>query len=447
MAALVFCVPEAAVAAIENTHHDMGYMTGSHEKGVCSFCHLPHNAYSEKGLYARSGDGADLIGNQGAFCYSCHDGTVIPGAIIEAPDGSVGLDVLLRSHGYNLKRMSEATGGLEGSSNLQNSGLVSSYAEVETADWKMNCLTCHDVHSNRFPPFLAVPLESLCQKCHSGSNMAGKGRWNSITDTGEANQAHPVMMAVADSGKDRVRGEAPEQSFHWPYRFFSVPAPPEEIMALKDKHWETGGHLVGKSGEVGCPTCHSAHMPGKNLLVAAATENFDKMVCGGCHGRVGDPWNPGATEATHPVFEFSAPPYKHDHESHGKVETRPDLPSQGSIEVFVSMPSSFPLTRYGELTCLSCHKIHGGKPGAKCLRASQPKWSGGVQCIECHSPGSYVDGMNWHHPVGSADYTVQGFPQLTSWAWGVGLPGDLSDGLQCTDCHVGWAKSAHNWDK
>lgn len=429
-------------AGVENTHHDIAHVTGNQDKSICAFCHIPHSARSDRGLFSMEGKSGDKLGRIGAFCYACHDGTVTPNALVVAPDGTLGLEALTMSHGYNNSALKSVSGGLEGNDNIQRSGLLTADKLTGEIPGQIECTTCHDVHNNTYPPFLRAPIESLCIKCHSGSNFTGKGRWTTVEDEGSQNCAHSIGMPVAATPFDHSRNLPVEQKFHQPDPIYDVVLFTSEEISDPNKHWETGGHLVGVKKAVSCITCHSAHMPNKDLLVGSSGTNGDKKLCGGCHGDGNNFANPGVTDGYHPVFEESEPPYLHYFTD---SNTSIDFELQ-TVELFVTIPSRYPIDSNGQITCLTCHVMHNGGEAEKCLVKGLSSRPGGVICNECHGTGSYTRDANWHHPVGPENYNaLSGFEKLTAWAWGPGLPGDLTDGLQCVDCHIDWAISAHNW--
>ncbi|MDF1554084.1 MAG: cytochrome c3 family protein [Deferrisomatales bacterium] len=435
-------------AGVEGTHHDLRIYGLPDEASVCSYCHVPHRAQGDVGLFARSGS-AEELGPVGSFCYSCHDGTVVPTALIEAPDGSVGLAALLGSHGYRVAAIEGLSGGMETGAGVLGSGLVDP-SVGGAAPVVMDCNACHDPHSDQFAPFLKVPLGALCQKCHAGSDGLGKGRWTSVADTGADNWAHPVDMPARETGHERSRGMTSEMSFHGPDPVFDIPTATPAMLRDPGTHWDTGGHLLGDERLVGCVTCHSAHLPVENLLVATQAPVPEGAVCAGCHTDGANRENPGTTPYYHPVLASSQPPYLHDHAAHGAVPEDPNLPSSGTLDLFVALPEGWPLGSNDRLVCESCHRAHRGVPGERCLRGGPNRAL--VICNECHGVDEAnhpnVPDLNWHHPTGPLDYTdpaVAGFPTELGWSRGKELPGDLSDGLQCVDCHTELAKSAHNW--
>lgn len=442
-ASLALVAASPCVAGVENTHHDMRLVTGQDEKPLCGYCHLPHNALSEKGLFARDSGTESLLGRIGSFCYSCHDGTVSPKALIEAPNGDVGIKVLLNSHGFVPGRMAAKSAWLEDEKNLNASGLIDKKKDKSVAEEEeMSCLTCHDVHNAAYPPFLRVPLDSLCERCHSGSDMNGKGRYTKVEAAGADNLAHPVGMRVAPSGLDKKRNIPVETSFHGPDPVFNFPVLTHDEVVNPNKHWDLGGHLDGDKKHVGCSTCHSAHMPAKNLLVAAAAVNPAEVVCSGCHGDGKNPANPGVTKYYHPVFGESAPPYVHDHGTHDGTGLNQ---KDNYFNLFVDMPGQYPIESDGTLTCLSCHTPHGGKAGHKALRPGSGDWLAQSICNDCHRYSEEQPRPGMHHPITTRNEAELDFATLPPWALGPGLVGDLADGLQCVDCHVELAKSAHNW--
>ncbi len=425
-------------AGVEGTHHDMRIYNLAEEKSVCAYCHVPHRAATEESLLARKGAHVSELGRVGSFCYTCHDGTVVPTALVEAPDGTLGIEALTRSHGLDIDALAEVTGGLEGRANVEASGLVPPDPSTGDLPSRMECTACHDPHSDRYPPFLKAPLEELCQRCHSGSDRTGDGRWTSVDDAGTKNRAHPVGMPVAFSGSERVRpGQvAPEMVFNAVDERLRVPGLTPEERGDPTRHWTTGGHLAGFDtdpavGKVMCSTCHSAHSVKGNLLILKAYDaaaGADPL-CAGCHGEEDSPQNPGGTPYYHPVQAEAVPPWETSTVPHRALD--------------ILIPGQWPVADGGGLLCATCHRMHQGRPGSRCLREFDPGKR--YVCDECHLPNDDVSGENAHHVTTAEDRSSFLGGRGLSWAAGPGEPGDLSDGLTCIDCHVKLAKSAHNW--
>ncbi len=373
----------------------------------------------------------------GSFCYTCHDGTVVPTALIEAPDGTVGLEALVRSHGLDIGRITVVTAGLERPADVYGSGLVKRVADSGDLPDRMECTACHDPHNATNQPFLVAPLEALCQRCHLGSDRLGKGRWTAVLDKGGDNGPHPVGMPVAFSGEDQARPEQPEPEmvFGTVAPIFATPWLPETELGNPERHWQTGGHLgapgADTEGQVLCSTCHSAHSVQENLLVLPASDRVagTDPLCAGCHGLDDRPQNPGGTPFYHPVQDEAGPPYA--------TSTLPSRPLP------VLMPTDWPVAEDGSLLCTTCHRMHRGRDGRKCLRDAGDGHA--YICDSCHEVDDEVNEENAHHYTSWEDVSALLVGRELSWANGTGEPGDLADGLTCIDCHTELAKSAHNW--
>ncbi|MBI5014216.1 MAG: hypothetical protein HZB55_01840 [Deltaproteobacteria bacterium] len=432
------------LAGVENTHHDMRLYSLEQETSVCGYCHVPHGAAGE-GLLKEKGTTATEIGAVGSFCYTCHDGTVVPTALIEAPDGTLGIDALTKSHGLLIRNIEPKTFGLEKLDQVRASGLIPLDPATGSLPERMECTACHDPHNASNPPFLKLPLAILCQKCHSGRDVKGGGRFTSIEDVGPANGAHPVGMSLTYSGRDRKRPEQaqPEIIFNDVDAALRVVTLAGPDLGDPAKHWATGGHLSPAgaqmpTGTVSCATCHSAHSVAADLLVAPVYQGAgtaDSPLCQGCHGARSSPENPGGTPYFHPVGLTSGPPYM--------TTPEPRRP------LAIVIPPDWPVGKGGSLICATCHRAHQGRQGARCLRdnALGKKYS----CDVCHQPEEQAAGTlvrntkNLHHVTSTLDKSALLQGRGLSWAKGPGEPGDLADGLTCIDCHVDLAKSAHNW--
>jgi len=430
----------AHTGEIAGTHHDIGMYVKS-GYGECGFCHRPHRAEAPDYLFNRAAPdmGIGVVGN---FCFTfCHDGMAFPGGVIESPAGEVGISVLLKSHGLRIASVSRS--GIESAENLKRGELP--FVGSQEAS-RLQCSSCHNVHSNRYPPFLQLPMDDLCMRCHSGSDFQGKGRYTMVTDGGPRNGAHPVGMPMTYSGHDKVRGpDVLERVFRGSMAAaLQVPVLRPQELASPASHWRTGGHLADSPEDagagllIGCNTCHSAHMPDPDLLVLPASdaENSSNPLCLGCHCLEENPANPGGTPYYHPVFSESLPPYEISIKYWG-MDIRQHLS--------ISIPSDWPVGKDRALLCTTCHVTHGGVEGQRMIRRNT---LGKKRiCDVCHLPEGPGMERNSHHATGVLDYTAPeaGGYKNPSWYWGPGEPGDLSDGLTCVDCHTELVKSAHNW--
>jgi predicted CXXCH cytochrome family protein len=437
----VFCALFAAdaLASMDLTHHDFRLWTLEKDRSLCSYCHLPQRTFASQ--MARPLDGAYLekAGGVGGFCYACHDGTVVPGALVAGPDGSTGSRLLMESHGRRVDRLSLATQGLEDKTNVELSGLVEVEPETQEVPPTIECTTCHDVHDAQYPPFLHRPMEDLCVSCHSGSDLRGKGRSGAAAAAGEENGPHPVGMAVAFSGKEKKKPLQTEEErvFHGPVPSLDVIVRQAMDLASITVHWDMGGHLSGPLPEgggrrVGCNTCHSAHSLPRNLLVLPAfdTAAATDPLCNGCHGTESAPQNPGGTPFYHPAEKESSIPY-----------ATSGTPSR-ALNILV--PAVWPEGNAGEVLCNTCHRAHQGREGTQGLRQAGINDPPHV-CDVCHQPNDDTLPANSHHLTTREDLSPFLLGRILSWNTGDRMPGDLKDGLTCIDCHAKLAKSAHNW--
>jgi len=439
---IIFIAAEISFAGVEDTHHDMGVfnLIATEEVDVCSYCHFPGHKIRADEDFSSGIVEENYIGDMGAFCYACHDGTVVPTALIESPTGELGLAVLENSHGRSIAKMREVTDGLEGKENVSLSGLVEKDPLTDEIKPFIECTDCHDPHSNKFPPFLRAPLGEICQRCHSGADYIGTGRYTSVADTGLDNQAHPVGMEVRWSANERryPEKEASEMSFGSIAPELRVPAQSAQALSSPIIHWSTGGHLESPGaedplGKVSCSTCHSAHSVRETLLTLPMHDinTGYTPLCTGCHGEDSEPENPGGTPYFHPTFTESAMPY--------------DTSNEPKRELIIEIPSNWPMGGNGELTCNTCHRTHNGRVGMMCIRSVSGEEDQKHICNVCHRPDEDNYPENSHHITTAGDVSGVLEGRMLSWYEKPGGPGDLEDGLMCIDCHKKLSRGAHNW--
>jgi predicted CXXCH cytochrome family protein len=188
--ALMLATPAAFAQTIIGTDHDLsGRGWGSDQ--ACVFCHTPHNAktgvegaplwnhevttatfttYSSDTLNASvaSPDGSSKL------CLSCHDGTVAvdsygvrTGANTIAGSALVGTN-LSNDHPISFTydtTLATNDGGLQSPFSAQ---WVDSGKTLPLYNGKMQCASCHNVHSNQYGDFLRMANagSALCLKCH-----------------------------------------------------------------------------------------------------------------------------------------------------------------------------------------------------------------------------------------------------------------------------------------
>jgi predicted CXXCH cytochrome family protein len=180
----------SAALGISGTKHDLS-TKGWGSTELCVFCHTPHNSdktvtdaplwnhkvttaffsvYASPTLNATVGQPS----SSSRLCLSCHDGTVavdsfggVTGTHSMTGTNLLGTDL---SNDHPISFTYDATlaandGALvvpASSSKVDASGTVPLFAG------KVECASCHQVHSDAFPPFLRIPNtgSALCLKCH-----------------------------------------------------------------------------------------------------------------------------------------------------------------------------------------------------------------------------------------------------------------------------------------
>lgn len=215
LVAVTFVAAGAAMATVVGGKHDLSSSGGgaftSDTNEVCVFCHTPHNAKAQSVVkllwnrsYVPSGTwtpygttrrntqtaNATALEASTKLCLSCHDGTAAmnallnaPGATTTMPAGSVennitgatldGLDFsndhpvgVLYNEGssYGLNNLS-GVADTAGTVRVNADGTLAGLSATD----KVECVTCHDVHSNT-DLFVALPggntNSQLCLACH-----------------------------------------------------------------------------------------------------------------------------------------------------------------------------------------------------------------------------------------------------------------------------------------
>jgi predicted CXXCH cytochrome family protein len=191
-------------AGITNTKHDLSSAsTGSNKNTVtseiCVFCHTPHGALTTVPLWNRTDTTSTFtLYSSATFnatttktqpsgaskaCLGCHDGTLAISANIRNQPNSGDADAVAGT-GVTAGKISGANTNL--GIDLSNDHPVSfSYAESLAGDTgllteanvtngakiiggRVECASCHDVHSNTNAPFLRGTMtgSKLCLGCH-----------------------------------------------------------------------------------------------------------------------------------------------------------------------------------------------------------------------------------------------------------------------------------------
>ncbi len=491
-----------AMAALDQSHHDMpNYNTSTTNKDKCFWCHGIKDTNTGATLEAN-------YGKVGAFCVTrCHQGGsalggsgggIVPqapnvnggsGDTWSRPAASFSILAFTSAHGDNT---SKSFYGSSAASTVSTSGLP--YA----AGAKLECTSCHSVHDNQNSPFLWAPLQGatagtgLCDKCHperAGNNLSGAPNGNHPVD-------FVVNYAAALARTETLSAPAINRhgrtiSFDWSSAtagagVFDVVTPNGTGLngTQGTAEYRTGGHLgnfgqaSGGTAQMGCYTCHSAHQPGgtqNNLVVTtyADINNGFNPICMGCHGAA-TTWAGNATDNS--VGSNSPAYYGHPYGTGtGYVSLASGVATyRVSVGGFTfTLPfdtveaantqNGIQFGAAGELMCSTCHDVHLGTANSKAI-ANLGQASGTAVCMACHNGSELADVQdigeggvgepaNSHHRTTTTAVTASYKPGTDGQTLGINLAwitvgpqkiGDLTDGLQCADCHQ-FNYTAHNW--
>jgi len=395
---IVLLIAAPARAAIEGSPHDLisqGYdvVKTSLLQDRCNRCHVTSSPTLQGFLPDVPPVLAQTYGASSLTCFSCHDGTTIVSPEVDASRTAFHP----ASHGSDLT-------GYEG---LRSEEVGLPYL----AGKRMECVTCHDPHDNGHRPFLRVGLQELCLACHSKYTEFARGKENR---TGN----HILGLDPAVSARAAVPlkiGEAFRTSLSPAY-------PPVRGKGAGEWHWDLGGHLSrGRSGEIGCVTCHAVHgdeaaPPLEKLLSLDPVGKVADLFCEGCHagargdGKVTPPHpNPGGTTTARTYHAVD------DDEANG---------SGRSLEIREPPGWPFGGGTPRRLLCTTCHTPHGALVQTPLLRT--PPTASGF-CEECHDRSP-----DYHHLTGVVPNAACG-SQLPVPPYGT------VKGLLCASCH-----QAHN---
>jgi len=499
LASAAALVSTGAFAALENSHHDLTVYSSAGQ--LCFQCHgLTDNnpsAASDVGTVGglcvgRCHSGAGILSSSATlvptpnFYPTYTDAATATQAASKTPDASaVYIGALTGAHKADPTELV----GTDLSTALNTvAGTGWPYASNTTA---MECSTCHSVHDNTNTPFLWDDLydttgasldKSFCVNCHTG---AASRNTNDLSAAPDGN--HPVEFEVSTATASTTRaavsrlGRQISIDQAAPGKYFDVVSTNGTALNGTGTDYTLGGKLstfdtwtdAGDGTEhMSCFTCHAVHTtdPFGQLIVAPyaadASGSFGQnAICMGCHGG-------GATVAANYAYDFTANGNvgvtDFGHNVNGMATntgTALSYLGTGNIPITIANPTLLTNTELqapqlgtqGEVVCASCHDIHGGMTDTAIIWSSFPAAD---ICTACHngagladvqdvSEGGAGEVQNSHHRTAAApaDFSTSATGSndadtltMSNPSWGA----DLSDGLQCSDCHVSNG-TAHNW--
>ena len=337
--------PGSLSAGVQGTPHDVALQHEDPFSGPCIYCHLPHKAQGER-LWSTAAGGPETgWGSRpiAQLCYTCHDSG---GGGCAATDMSMNAYVT-SAHGYVV---ADAPKNPDGAApDLPPLPYV--------AGGLMDCTTCHDPHSNT-PPFLRMAsIDALCKGCHSGRENPGQvGSDNRFLLSEVPYSLHPTDVEYFDLSENGLTS--------------LEPFPDLLQQPTVSGEWRLGAHRVGwqaGSGPFSCQTCHPVHggypsaesllpEPPVSGLTAIENSGFSDL-CQACHQ--------GGVEG----------------ETVGSLTDHPINTNDGLPETIY--PEGWPAGPLGEVTCSSCHKVHGGAERTSLLRKGGDETDG--WCFSCHN--------------------------------------------------------------
>lgn len=259
-----------AATSVANTVHNLtpsgpGTFKAPEAVGLCAYCHTPHNASPQRGLWNRQQSSATYLlydsstlkaqlkqptGNS-RLCLSCHDGTLAMGTLRVAPNqvqptlgvltgaAKVGTD-LSADHPVSFvydSALAANRGELTDPLALPKAARLDHQSELQ-------CTSCHDAHEDRNPKFMNMNnrYAALCTTCHSPTGWAGSSHATSIASWNGA-------------------GTRP-----WPASGYPTVAE-NACMGCHLPH--AAGHgpgLLAQAGEsANCNVCHAGSVAAKNI--------------------------------------------------------------------------------------------------------------------------------------------------------------------------------------
>ena len=395
--------PSAAVAGVDtNLLATRGIALGSDGHIECTTCHKAHGASAERLLpLARP-----------LLCLYCHGK--------QNPFGPGGAGTGRHPVGVSLN---EEQARLLDRDRASPSGVLT-------------CVSCHSAHGSSAQP------QASCSGCHP--NRAGGAGHGGVEGCGACHSVHgrlPPSRACAEchgqTGKPRHPPGAKPESNGFPL-------------------FDDAGNRSAW-GAIACPTCHDVHSrspalarggrPADTCLTCHAEK---RSLLGGPHDREAAGEGPGAACKTcHPAH---APIRKSDdpagdscRECHGKDLHSLAGHSPVGSPAWQSSGAEFPLfdrfgnsSRYGFITCPTCHDVHQAKGGlALRLESRNPP----RLCLACHKDKANLLGSP-HDPRGSGEGDACGLcHQIHSRGQALPLWGLRSDAQgswndrKCSSCH------------
>ncbi|MCF6364770.1 MAG: hypothetical protein L3J35_01065 [Bacteroidales bacterium] len=232
---LLFCIintkPSFSQSIVNSKHNlsvsGIGNVKSTGESEICIFCHTSHSSNPKTPLWNKKTPGLNYIlynsstiqavpgqpDGSSILCLSCHDGTIALGSVLSKKkeiDFSEGANSFKRSKNNLTTDLSDdhmisfeytsalayTDGELRDPMNLTH--------PVALENGKVQCISCHDPHNNKFDNFLVRSnrYSELCLSCHDKDYWFESGHRNSTAKwngSGKNPWFHTKYTTVAEN--------------------------------------------------------------------------------------------------------------------------------------------------------------------------------------------------------------------------------------------------------
>ena len=299
--------------SIVNSKHNLsvsgpGTIKASTETEICIFCHTPHNSSPQKPLWNRQDPALNYVlytssttnatigqpDGSSLLCLSCHDGTIALGNVLSrsTPIQFVGGITTMPPGTSNLTKDISNDHPV---SFIYNSSLVTIDGElvdpstltgpVQLENQKVQCISCHDPHTELFTDFLVATNEYsvLCEYCHerdywasTSHNLSNAGWSGNGTDPWFHTEFNTVSQNACENchnphsadGRKRLMNFLPEENNCYPCHNANVASKNIQTQFAKQYRHNISGYLqihdpeepnVVQTRHVECEDCHNPH--------------------------------------------------------------------------------------------------------------------------------------------------------------------------------------------
>lgn len=374
---------------VANTDHDLRLLAEGErniqnqtvgDSGICSACHLVHNAPSNN-LWARElpviAAGSSLIGQE---CASCHS------------RGKVGDKKIIAdfSHPVDIRPMDKGI--------TTNLPLYTMSGEIEQSGGGfLTCTTCHDPHlwtPAQHPAAAAEqPRESSAKAASSKGKSSGKAKAAALLKNQEGD-IHSSFLRLDERPTENMCTDC-----HKDQRY--VCKSEHDLSLLSPQETNVQGHTVAQSGV--CSACHLVHnSPIKTLLWARRLppeNDFMLATCLSCHEKGKCAGEKAVFVGLHPSsFVYT-----------GKITQFRRMGDADYKTYFPLYDKQGRKSPVGFVTCPTCHSAHQWDPDSKeypslgkniegdprnsFLRNSGADFS---ICLDCHGFEAMLKYKNYH---------------------------------------------------